>query len=229
MLTQQIASPEKSHSQTMSVAEALRLQRMDLTVPRKQVVRLDPGDPVFGSSIHSVRITSIRDAQAFGLLPQAIDDKLLLQAWLRDDEAALARLDAQATASGSPCGCDARLAQTRPASARSRARVAYQQTRSADHRHLARLLSAQRQYRLDPNDLYVVNAFWLIRKIVKAPWIIVANLFHDLTIEHGATLMTSTATKLLSARAVRIYDTGRLVVKASHLHLSCDSIQGSIL
>lgn len=222
--------PSGPELKPVSAAAALKQKRDDLIVKESKEIEIGPeGD--YARYFQRVRLTSFKDLQSMSMIPQGLDEKKVIDAIARDNDAAFEAAQRAPADGARGCGCEG--SETEAASGNSKPgatlRARYSGLRRSFHPHLAKLLTEVYRREVSWDHILATQVYRLVDRLTVAKAVDLGSiLMKDIVVQKNSTLNVAASSQLLWANNIRIHTGGKIVTPGSYLKIQCVSIQGNL-
>jgi hypothetical protein len=199
------------------ISRLLEAERPDLVVDESLERELRRTDEDALRHFETVVVRAFRDLQALGVAPAELTEAHVRKAIADDDLEALRHAPL-------PCNC----AEGHGGSTKPTSRVFFDELRSAQHPHLARLFSDKTGIEHGWDSIPVRVLAGAMSRLALHELYLELLLVRDIIVRSNATLFVDAAVSLLRARDIQLYVGARLVMAGACSKVVCRSVQGDL-
>lgn len=201
------------------VSEALRETSIDINVPEGATMVAGPFERQHFDAFRVAEVTSFKDLQVLGFVPQQVSEEQLTRAIRQDDREHAAWLHRTRTASSSHCTCEGSQRRSEAAPARR-----------YFHNNLVEVLQPLFRGALTADDPAVKHTYHHARTFLSASRLAI-GLFRlrDINIADNATLTMTPTVQALYANDVNIGRNGRLRFTGGGVYVRSRTLNGPSL
>ena len=218
---------EQESRKVYSIAECLKTKRDDLVVSKSKEIFLNPDDKNYQRYFRTVKVTSIADLQALGILPREVDEEQIKSAIDSDDREAFELARNKYDFQSANCGCS----HAKGSVPTPDFKQFHRDLRKKYNPSLEKVFASYYKVPATAKDLRVEMASkWALRIVVYPNfWRDVLGLFlKDMIVPANTNLVLSPSIDLVNVNNLKIYKGGKVSYAGSYLFMKCNSAQGNI-
>jgi hypothetical protein len=200
------------------ISRLLEAERPDLVVDESMERELRSTDEDALRHFETVVVRSFGDLQVLGFVPGELTEPHVRKAMADDDLEALRQAPR-------PCNC----AEGSGGSTTLGSRVLFDEVRSAQHPHLARLFSDKTGIEHRWDSISVRMLAGAMSRLALHELHLQLLLVQDIIVRPNATLFVDAAVSLLRARDIQLYVGARLVMAGACSKVVCRSVRGDLV
>lgn len=202
---------------TTDISRLLEAERPDLVVDESIERELRSIDEDASRHFETVVVRSFGGLQALGFAPAELTEAHVRKAIADDDLEALRRTPGAYDRRDCSCGSTAQAS-----------RALFDEVRSAQHPHLARLFSEKTGIEHQWDSVSVRMLAGAMSRLALHELYLQLLLVRDIIVRPNATLFVDAAVSLLRARDIELYVGSRLVMAGACSKVVCRSVRGDL-